>query len=132
MLVIPYPNLLDKRRSVFLISKIFYCLVIYIQLICMCINRRTYLDCLTDRSCSRPGGEPTKSTQLNRQGGADVAKWIKAMDCGSITRGFNPRRSPIIQLGNSIPSLCLEQRRTVKVDGICVGLLYNNNLEFPI
>lgn len=27
--------------------------------------------------------------------GADVAKWIKAMDCGSITRGFNPRRSPI-------------------------------------
>ena len=49
--------------------------------------------------------------------GADVAKWIKAMDCGSITRGFNPRRSPI-QLGNSIPSLCLEQRGTVKVDGM--------------
>ena len=92
----------------------------------MCINRRTYLACLTDRSRSRPGGGPTKSTE-----GADVAKWIKAMDCGSITRGFNPRRSPI-QLGNSIPSLFLEQRRTVKADGICVGLSDNNNFEFPI
>lgn len=27
--------------------------------------------------------------------GADVAKWIKAVDCESTTRGFNPRRSPI-------------------------------------
>lgn len=26
---------------------------------------------------------------------ADVAKWIKAVDCGSTTRGFNSRRSPI-------------------------------------
>lgn len=67
----------------------------------MSINRRTYLAFLTDRFCSRPaGGGPAKSTE-----GADVAKWIKAMDCGSITRGFNPRRSPI-QLGNSILSLC--------------------------
>lgn len=87
----------------------------------MCINRRTYLACLTDRSRSRPGG-PTKSTE-----GADVAKWIKAMDCGSITRGFNPRRSPI-QLGNLIPSLRLERRIIVKVGGICVGLPDNNDL----
>ena len=73
--------------------------------------------------------------QIGEQNGwgwvADVAKRIKAMDCGSITRGFNPRRSPI-QLGNSIPSLFLEQRRTVKADGICVGLSDNNNFEFPI
>ena len=27
---------------------------------------------------------------------ADVAKWIKAVDCGSTTRGFNSRRSPIL------------------------------------
>ena len=27
--------------------------------------------------------------------GADVAKWIKAMDCGSIMHRFNPRCSPI-------------------------------------
>ena len=28
-------------------------------------------------------------------GGADVAKWIKAVDCESTMRGFNSRRSPI-------------------------------------
>ena len=28
--------------------------------------------------------------------GADVAKWIKAVDCESTTRGFNSRRSPTI------------------------------------
>lgn len=40
---------------------------------------------LIDRSCSlsRSGSQVVE--------GADVAKWIKAMDCGSITRGFNPR-----------------------------------------
>lgn len=27
--------------------------------------------------------------------GADVAKWIKAVDCESTMRGFNSRRSPI-------------------------------------
>lgn len=27
--------------------------------------------------------------------GADVAKWFKAVDCESTTRGFNPRHSPI-------------------------------------
>ena len=26
--------------------------------------------------------------------GADVAKWIKAVDCESTMRGFNSRRSP--------------------------------------
>ena len=29
------------------------------------------------------------------RGGADVAKWIKAVDCESTMRGFNSRRSPI-------------------------------------
>lgn len=96
----------------------------------MCINRRIYLACLTDRSRSRPGGGANSISSKSTEG-ADVAKWIKAMDCGSITRGFNPRRSPI-KLGNSIPSLCLEQRRIVKVGRVCVGLPDNNNLEFPI
>ena len=33
---------------------------------------------------------------LNRNSvGADVAKWIKAVDCESTMRGFNSRRSPI-------------------------------------
>ena len=27
--------------------------------------------------------------------GADVAKWIKAVDCESTMRGFNSRRSPL-------------------------------------
>lgn len=27
--------------------------------------------------------------------GADVAKWIKAVDCESTMRGFNSRRSPM-------------------------------------
>lgn len=33
--------------------------------------------------------------QINKEiGGADVAKWIKAVDCESTMRGFNSRRSP--------------------------------------
>ena len=30
--------------------------------------------------------------------GADVAKWIKAVDCESTMRGFNSRRSPVQSL----------------------------------
>ena len=29
--------------------------------------------------------------------GADVAKWIKAVDCEFTTRGFDPRRSPTLK-----------------------------------
>ena len=32
--------------------------------------------------------------QIKKIGGADVAKWIKAVDCESTMRGFNSRRSP--------------------------------------
>ena len=33
--------------------------------------------------------------QINKKNlGADVAKWIKAVDCESTMRGFNSRRSP--------------------------------------
>ncbi len=31
---------------------------------------------------------------FNRELGADVAKWIKAVDCESAMRGFKPRHSP--------------------------------------
>ncbi|CAN4128668.1 unnamed protein product [Withania somnifera] len=34
---------------------------------------------------------------MHEREGADVAKWIKAVDCESTMRGFNSRRSPIIQ-----------------------------------
>jgi hypothetical protein len=33
-------------------------------------------------------------TRLDNSRGADVAKWIKAVDCESTMRGFNSRRSP--------------------------------------
>lgn len=33
--------------------------------------------------------------------GADVAKWIKAVDCESTMRGFNSRRSPITKMISS-------------------------------
>ena len=40
--------------------------------------------------------------------GADVAKWIKAVDCESTTRGFNSRRSPIIfQIPKMLFEICL-------------------------
>lgn len=62
---------------------------------------------LIDRSCSLSrSGSPVVE-------GADVAKWIKAMDCGSITRGFNPRRSPI-QLDNSFLLLGIEKVKKKK------------------
>ena len=32
--------------------------------------------------------------QIKNEIGADVAKWIKAVDCESTMRGFNSRRSP--------------------------------------
>lgn len=32
--------------------------------------------------------------------GADVAKWIKAVDCESTMRGFNSRRSPKILIND--------------------------------
>lgn len=32
--------------------------------------------------------------QVRNEIGADVAKWIKAVDCESTMRGFNSRRSP--------------------------------------
>ena len=35
-----------------------------------------------------------KHFQVSRRG-ADVAKWIKAVDCESTMRGFNSRRSPV-------------------------------------
>ena len=36
--------------------------------------------------------------QVRNEIGADVAKWIKAVDCESTMRGFNSRRSPIALL----------------------------------
>lgn len=79
---------------------------------------------LIDRSCSL--------SRSGSQEGADVAKWIKAMDCGSITRGFNPRRSPI-QLDNSFLLLGIEKLfEKKKVDRVCTGILNNNDLKFPI
>lgn len=83
---------------------------------------------LIDRSCSlsRSGSQVVE--------GADVAKWIKAMDCGSITRGFNPRRSPI-QLDNSFLLLGIDKflrKKKKKVDRVRTGILNNNDLKFPI
>lgn len=40
------------------------------------------------------------SKKKKRIVGADVAKWIKAVDCESTMRGFNSRRSPINNLMN--------------------------------
>lgn len=37
--------------------------------------------------------------------GADVAKWIKAVDCESTMRGFNSRRSPITFFSNKKNSI---------------------------
>ena len=62
--------------------------------------------------------------------GADVAKWIKAMDCGSITRGFNPRRSPIRIIQYYRPG-CVEQGEFAELDGIYVGLLDREHLRIP-
>ena len=38
--------------------------------------------------------ELIESQYLKDCRGADVAKWIKAVDCESTMRGFNSRRSP--------------------------------------
>ncbi|KAJ6854814.1 hypothetical protein NC651_039695 [Populus alba x Populus x berolinensis] len=62
--------------------------------------------------------ESSMETETCAGVGADVAKWIKAVDCESTTRGFNPRRSSKRKYSFS----CL--RPSYNRNDSCVNVLY--------
>ena len=58
--------------------------------------------------------------EIKKIDGADVAKWIKAVDCESTMRGFNSRRSP----GDKGPLPCVNQLKKNFLENI----IYKYNL----